>query len=803
MLPFFIPNNLGNLIRTVDTKSGIFTIKTFSLRIKGPFEDQIYLQNPELVTILPRACSDLYLDNQLIAQIRGLPKFDGTSIIDEDDLPENTEEKTLTDYEKINRWNQEGVLETSFYEKVNGKFAICTLFIHNKTLMIFGGSKNKHLVTKFYQDQKEDENAQLADEILSALKKKLQKVAEPEKLIGRMIIAEYIDGKHLVYVIKPYLIFFDQTLPDPLLKVQEILPKIKGIPTVEQLQDIRKIRGIEGVVITYTNGKEIIRQKHKTNWYVILRSIRELMCRWKEIEDQKTTLITRLRQRIQDRSDKYLHLEQKDLDFWFDRADKFVKWFQNSKYEYHDIAFNGKYGMAKIWHEFETGSTEIGRTVLTGDPLQIEDQISIPTQIYQQPIMSAERFDADFDDIYETKSLYNIHRIKAGDIKKALAGDSFVARPLITPDEINETESLYNVYRIKAGDIKKALAGDSFVARPIIADEIVSPRMIHSVMDGFIAPREADTADEIGLFKPCVTFANKLEDIIEERTPASASPVPTESKIDVKDFLLTPEYFNTVILLAKQQRVNVIMSGIPGTGKSTVVKLLEQRLNEEKIEYNVFSTDTYFTVDGVYKFDGKKLGQNHKKNQEAFKQSLAQVRIVDNTNLTRAEYQKYLDDNVAIVLQTKLSDAETLFKRNVHGLSKEKLEEMSRKYEIIYPMYYGVFVGNEEVKKVLESNKLEVNQKTPLHITSYYLGGKKAETKFDLGREVKVDLTGYSVNDAGTCLLVFVDGINGNHVTLSTNPGKKPVDVGKEIKSSNSTIFKEFVQVKGVTGAFF
>lgn len=767
MLPFFIPNNLGNLIRTVDTKSGIFTIKTFSLRIKGPFEDQIYLQNPELVTILPRACSDLYLDNQLIAQIRGLSKFDGTSIIDEDDLPENTEEKTLTDYEKINRWNQEGVLETCFYEKVNGKFAICTLFIHNKTLMIFGGSKNKHLVTKFYQDQKEETELPLADEILSAMKKKLQKVAEPEKLIGRMIIAEYIDGQHLVYVVKPYLVFFDQTLPDQLLKVTEILPKIKGIPTVEQLQDIRKIRGIEGVVITYTNGKEIIRQKHKTNWYVILRSIRELMCRWKEIEDQKTTLISRLKQRIQDRSDKYLHLEQKDLDYWFDHAEKFVKWFQNSKYEYHDIAFNGKYGMAKVWYEFETGSTEVGRTVLSGDPLQSEDQISIPTQIYQQPIMSAERFDADFDDIYEAKSLYNVHRIKAGDIKKALAGDSFVARPVTTPDEI------------------------------------VSPRMIPSVMDGFIVPREADISDEVGLFKPCVTFANKLEDIIEERTPASASPVPTESKIDIKDFLLTPEYFNTVILLAKQQRVNVIMSGIPGTGKSTVVKLLEQRLNEEKIEYNVFSTDTYFTVDGVYKFDGKKLGQNHKKNQEAFKQSSAQVRIVDNTNLTRAEYQKYLDDNVAIVLQTKLSDAETLFKRNVHGLSKEKLEEMSRKYEVIYPMYYGVFVGNEEVKKVLESNKLEVNQKTPLHITSYYLGGKKAETKFDLGREVKVDLTGYSVNDAGTCLLVFVDGINGNHITLSTNPGKKPVDVGKEIKSGNSTMFKEFVQVKGVTGAFF
>lgn len=53
----------------------------------------------------------------------------------------------------------------------------------------------------------------------------------------------------------------------------------------------------------------------------------------------------------------------------------------------------------------------------------------------------------------------------------------------------------------------------------------------------------------------------------------------------------------------------VLMSGIPGSGKSTYVKQLQQKLGYYDVV--VCSADHFFMVNGEYRFDVTKLGDAH------------------------------------------------------------------------------------------------------------------------------------------------------------------------------------------------
>ena len=54
------------------------------------------------------------------------------------------------------------------------------------------------------------------------------------------------------------------------------------------------------------------------------------------------------------------------------------------------------------------------------------------------------------------------------------------------------------------------------------------------------------------------------------------------------------------------------MRGIPGSGKSTTAKKIAGETGK------IHSTDNYFMVDGEYRFDPKKLKENHEANYNAF-----------------------------------------------------------------------------------------------------------------------------------------------------------------------------------------
>jgi hypothetical protein len=87
-----------------------------------------------------------------------------------------------------------------------------------------------------------------------------------------------------------------------------------------------------------------------------------------------------------------------------------------------------------------------------------------------------------------------------------------------------------------------------------------------------------------------------------------------------------------------------------------------------------------------------------------------------------------------------------------------------------------------------------------LHITCKFVGGAKGyKLESSIGKRVKFDVLGISTHAAGSALVVKPkDGFGGNHITLTTNDGFKPVDVGTGITEENTVKFPEPVELEGV-----
>lgn len=83
-----------------------------------------------------------------------------------------------------------------------------------------------------------------------------------------------------------------------------------------------------------------------------------------------------------------------------------------------------------------------------------------------------------------------------------------------------------------------------------------------------------------------------------------------------------------------------IVRGVSGSGKSTLSKSLA-----EKYSAVICSADDFHMVDGEYKFDYRKLAQAHEECYQKFCEAVfaGDNVIIDNTNTTEAQYQKYLD----------------------------------------------------------------------------------------------------------------------------------------------------------------
>lgn len=129
-----------------------------------------------------------------------------------------------------------------------------------------------------------------------------------------------------------------------------------------------------------------------------------------------------------------------------------------------------------------------------------------------------------------------------------------------------------------------------------------------------------------------------------------------------------------------------IFRGLPGSGKSTVVSLLQPL-----IQADVASADHYFSRSGEYQFDAAQLEQAHAYCHEVFFRAVKAGRsvIVDNTCSKLREYEAYYQAAVNAgyevrIIEIEIDSFETLIefhRRNVHTVPWSTMTQMVIRWE--------------------------------------------------------------------------------------------------------------------------
>lgn len=152
----------------------------------------------------------------------------------------------------------------------------------------------------------------------------------------------------------------------------------------------------------------------------------------------------------------------------------------------------------------------------------------------------------------------------------------------------------------------------------------------------------------------------------------------------------------------------ILMRGLPGSGKSTITKEIIKKFPN----FYVASAD-YFFIDanGQYKFDPKLIKDAHiwckKSVYEALKNK--NFVIVDNTNTTEWEMEPYLRmaNEFDIVLYTYIVpefDVDVCYNRNSHGVPKDTIEKMLKRFEFDLGDDYEDISNLEDLYRIIQEN---------------------------------------------------------------------------------------------------
>ena len=149
------------------------------------------------------------------------------------------------------------------------------------------------------------------------------------------------------------------------------------------------------------------------------------------------------------------------------------------------------------------------------------------------------------------------------------------------------------------------------------------------------------------------------------------------------------------------------MRGLPGSGKSTIVKQITDRYPSAV----VCSADKFMVNSvGIYQYDRSKLtaAHNHCRDQALTACDEGRPVVVDNTNLHRHEMAIYLlaaralSYNVVIVEPRTpwAKDPEELARRSLHNLTAETVQQKLRGFRPFVAQFYGWFLDARDTDYV-------------------------------------------------------------------------------------------------------
>ena len=133
-------------------------------------------------------------------------------------------------------------------------------------------------------------------------------------------------------------------------------------------------------------------------------------------------------------------------------------------------------------------------------------------------------------------------------------------------------------------------------------------------------------------------------------------------------------------------KIIIILRGASGSGKSTWAENIACSYDRPNIATSAIVSADYYRYDteGNYHFDPQKLGEIHDKCFAAFQKDIdsgVTIIFVDNTNIKKKEYQRYVDygreHGYSIFQKVFTGEHE-----NEHGVPIEVVERMRNTLEI-------------------------------------------------------------------------------------------------------------------------
>lgn len=119
----------------------------------------------------------------------------------------------------------------------------------------------------------------------------------------------------------------------------------------------------------------------------------------------------------------------------------------------------------------------------------------------------------------------------------------------------------------------------------------------------------------------------------------------------------------------------IIIRGLPGSGKSTIAKLMT--------DYEHFEADQFFyTEDGTYNYDPTKVKDAHIDCNRRVREALDNGRkvVISNTFTRVFEFEPYLKMCKERGIEPIIIETKGKFK-NIHGVSDEAIQRMKTRWE--------------------------------------------------------------------------------------------------------------------------